>query len=462
MTTAQQRQQQQRDWFQQLLTRSDVSPDSNMAWLYRLRDDAKRAIKTLPTLGSKQEAWRYNRVNDIFDINFDSSSDFDNDIIEPDINDYLLPAFDSYRLVFINGHCATKLSDIKQLPEGVTLGSVKAGLRSMPEKMIHWFDRNHQHNEYMFTALNNALFNDGVYLHLDRSVHLDRPVEVIYLNNNHSQSAQYAGSMIQTRTIISLDVGASATLVERFINGSGTGNNETYFYNNVSEISLADDAELNHCRVQDESRQAYHLSSLYVTQKKHSAYHSSNLAFGGAWARTEYKVDFRAEAAICDLNGLYAVDNQQLIDFHLDVQHRAESCRSREHFKGILYGKGRAVFDGRILVDKQAQFSDAALINDNLLLVADAEIDTKPQLEIYADNVKCSHGTTVGKLDQQQMFYLRSRGIAENEARKILCQGYAAEIIDDIALPELQKHVAEKLMHALNKNDPGAGGHDGY
>jgi Fe-S cluster assembly protein SufD len=192
------------------------------------------------------------------------------------------------------------------------------------------------------------------------------------------------------------------------------------------------------------------LSSLYLSQQAQSHYQGTTLAFGSAWARTEYHTRFEQEGAACELNGLYTVGDGQLTDFHLDVQHSVPGCVSREQFKGVLYGKGRAVFDGRILVDKQAQHSDAQLTNDNLMLTRNAEVDTKPQLEIYADDVKCSHGTTIGQLDPQQVFYLRSRGIDETAARKILCLGFAGEVLDSIEVPALRDAVTRKLSDTLN------------
>lgn len=457
MTTSlqspQQRQQQQRDWFQQLLARGEVDSDKKLDWLWPLRKEAREAIKSLPVLNRKQEIWRYNRVEHIFNKSFDPQFNTDLDINNVTLKDYLLPAFNSYRLVFVNGRCAAELSNINGLPDGVTLGGVCVAMVSRPEPLVKLFEHRHQQNEQLFTALNNALFHDGVYLHIDQSVQLDRPVEIIYVNSNQTRSSQYHGSMIQTRTIIELDKGARGTIMEHFVSSD---NEEKYFYNNVTEIYLADDARLKHVRVQDESRSAYHLSTLSVTQKKHSHYHGTSVALGAAWSKTNYKVDFKQQQAECDLHGLYTVGDQQLTDFHLDVRHSVPSCRSREQFKGILYGKGRAVFDGRIVVDKQAQHSDAALTNDNLLLVHDAEVDTKPQLEIYADDVKCSHGTTVGRLDPQQLFYLRSRGIKEHDARKMLCLGFASDIVNSIDLAVVQDYVTEKISSTLKSGEIGS------
>ena len=447
--TPQQRQKLQREWFQQLIGNGEVNVVNDPGWLLPLREEARQSISTLPLLNRKLEAWRYNRVDNIFQNSFDPR--FDNDLEKKiSIEDIGLPAIQSYRLVFVNGRFELSLSEINELPEGVTLSGTGEALRTMPDQLRHWFDHIHQPDEQLFTALNNALFNDGVYLHINQSVTLDRPVEIIYLNNNHTRSDQHVGSMIQTRNVIDLELGASVTVIEHFISSNQL---EKYFHNNVTEINLADDAELKHYRIQDESRQAHHLSRVHVTQQKCSRYFSTCLAFGGIWSKSEYRVEFQAQQAECDLHGLYTVGDQQLTDFHLDVQHRVPSCRSSEQFKGILYGKGRAVFDGRILVDRQAQHSDAALTNDNLLLVRDAEVDTKPQLEIYADDVKCSHGTTVGRLDPQQLFYMRSRGIAEHSARKMLCQGFAADIIDSFEQQQLRDYVSEKISRTLNSGE---------
>ncbi len=446
LQTPQQRQQLQREWFQQLVVGAEVDAEYDPDWLLPLREKALQSISTLPLLNRKQEAWRYNRVDNIFQNSFDPL--FDNDLEQKIcIEDIGLPAIDSYRLVFINGRIDLSLSELSELPAGVILTGTAEALRTIPDQLMSSFDHLHQPGEQLFTALNTALFNDGVYLHVNQSVTLDRPVEIIYLNNNLTRSEQHVGSMIQTRNIIDLESGASATVIEHFISNN---KHEKYFHNNFTDINLADDSRLRHYRIQDESRLAYHLSNVQITQHRRSRYFSTCLAFGGLWSKSAVRVEFQAQQAECDLLGLYTVGDQQLTDFHLDVQHRVPSCRSSEQFKGILYGRGRAVFDGRILVDRQAQHSDAALTNDNLLLVRDAEVNTKPQLEIYADDVKCSHGTTVGRLDPEQLFYMRSRGIAEHSARKMLCQGFATDIIESFELQQLRDYASEKIAHTLN------------
>ena len=431
-----------RSWFEQLIRQPSpglLGPEP--AWLDESRAQARRAIAELPVPNRKQENWRYSAVEGLLKNSFQPAADtiFDPQMLDPE--GWLLPGCETHRLVFANGHHVPQLSSSEPLPAGVTLGNLRTALGSDSKWIASWFGQAAGHSEDLFTALNTVLANDGTLIHVDEHVKVEQPIEVVYLNSGDDDA-----SLIQPRNLMVLEAGARAVLVERFI-GSGEAR---YFNNNLTEIALRTGATLTHYRVQDETPNAWHLSSLYLTQAQQSCYHGTTLAFGGAWARTDYQTRFMHEGAECVLNGLYTVGDRQLTDFHLNIQHSVPGCTSRERFKGILYGKGRAVFDGRILVDRQAQHSDAQLTNANLLLTRDAEVDTKPQLEIYADDVKCSHGTTVGQLDPEQVFYLRSRGIAADTAHKMLCLGFAGEIIDTIELPPLRDYATHRLATTLN------------
>jgi len=432
---------QQVRWFEQQLAQggpSQPEPD----WLEQVREDARRAASRLPALNRKQEAWRYTSIENLLKHSFQSAND-SLDLTVEDISDGLLPAMNAYRLVFVNGRYRASLPSLESepFPDGVTLGSLSAACIRDAGLLAAWFGKTANPVEHIFTALNTALIDDGLFIHVGPHVELERPVEVIYITTELENTC-----LVPTRNLILLESGAGATLVERFISQGPS----MYFHNNLTEISVGEGASLSHYRVQDESRNAWHLSSLYLSQGSHSVYRGVTLAFGAAWSRTDYHAGLTQASAHCLLNGFYAVGDRQLTDFHLNVQHVAPACTSREKFKGLLHGKGRAVFDGHILVEKQAQYSDAHLANDNLMLVRDAEVDTKPQLEIYADNVKCSHGTTVGQLDPQQVFYLRSRGIDARAARRLLSQGFAAEIIETIDVVELREHITDKLTGILN------------
>jgi len=244
---------------------------------------------------------------------------------------------------------------------------------------------------------------------------------------------------------VSLSAGASATIVERY---ASIGSSE-YFTNALSEISLGGDARLEHLRVQEESGAAYHLGGVRVVQEKDSRYAGVAVALGGAWSRCEHHVDFAGPGASFELDGLYLAGDGQYVDHHLDIRHGVPGCRSRETFKGLLHGAGRGVFDGRIVVEKQAQKTDAALNNANLLLSRNAEVDTKPQLEIYADDVKCSHGAAVGQIQPGELFYLRSRGIPEVQARQMLCLGFAQEVLDACGLPALRSRLEAAVARQI-------------
>lgn len=444
------RAEQQHDWLKKIIVQSEsVQIKNKPDWFHQSRSKAKRVVMSMPVLNRKQEAWRYSQVDKLFKQNFKLITENSNDQ-QININDWAITGFDSLRLVFVNGQFIGAMSAVLDVPDNVSIGGLHAAIELDPKQIISWFSDKHEATDQLFSAMNTACLNDGAIINIGDHVEVDKPIEVIYLNTSdlsQFDAVDSDGVMAQTRNIISLGIGSKVTLVERFI-GVEQGK---YFHNNLSDVLLAEGAILKHYRVQDESRDAYHLSNLQVSQQKNSRYVGTYIAFGAGWSKTDISVSFKAEEAECILKGLYVVGDEQLTDYHLNVKHNVPACTSREHFKGILYGKGRAVFDGHILVEKQAQHSDAQLTNNNLMLTRDAEVDTKPQLEIYANDVKCGHGTTVGQIDAQQLFYMRSRGLSETMANKLICLGFAGDIIDSIDEKILSDHVAEKLVNALNE-----------
>ncbi len=453
-----------REWLNDLLSKegSDNSlTESSNDWLDSIRHNAEVSIAQMKMPTRKDEIWRYSNLDKIFSQPFklaDKTSAF---FPELNLDDHIIPGLESYQIVIANGCCISELSNMSDLPEGVTISNLQDA-RSLSAFPVSTFLGQISGKEsHIFSALNTALINEGIFIHIGTGVKLDRPIEIISITTESENSL-----LLQPRTLLVMEEGAAATVVERYIsnaNSSGfkmntfknnelTSNdaNHLYFNNNLIEIILQDKAALNHYRIQDESKQAYHMGSVFVSQMTCSEYKHTTYASGGHWARTDIHVDFNGQSAQCHLNGLYSVGEQQLIDFHTKVQHHAPDCLSQEHFKGILYGKGgRAVFDGHIIVDKDAQATDAHMSTSNLLLTRNAEIDTKPQLEIYADNVKCSHGASVGQLEAEQIFYLRSRGINESRAKQMLCLGFAAEIINTIEIESLVEIITKQLQEKI-------------
>lgn len=432
----------QHSWLERHLGAVPVQPHEPPppSWLAEARQQARQSAMRLPLHGRQHESWRYSSIEGLLRQSF-SLSKQGHDLHAGRVNENRLPGLDSYRVVMVNGSYSHNLSRLEALPSGARLVGFGEALSSDPELLAACFKGMPSHEGNIFSALNTALGSDGFVLYLEPNVQLQRPIEVVHLNLGAEQQL-----MMTPRNLVVLQPGAEATLVERFIGDSPA----VYFHNSLTRISLQQGAVLRHYRLQQESLAAWHLSSLSISQQSRSEYRGATLAFGGGWSRTEYQLDFDERHASCSLNGLYMVGDKQFSDFHLKIRHLAAECDSRERFRGILHGEGRAVFDGHILVDRDAQHSDAQLSNDNLMLTRNAEIDTKPQLEIYADDVKCSHGTTVGQLDPQQLFYMRSRGIGETAARAMLCRGFAAEIIDGIEPEALRSHAALLLDSSLD------------
>jgi Fe-S cluster assembly protein SufD len=426
-----------RNWFEQLLV--PTQSDSETLPLAQARQEARRAVQELPIPGRRQEAWRYTSVGEILAQGF-TPAEPDLDLgLTAEVNDWLLPTTDTHRLLFINGHFAPAFSSVDNLPEGVTLGGLRGALHRDPKALTVWFGQTANHRRDIFTALNTALMNDGLFIHVGRDIALERPIEVMHLN-----LAPERPLLIQPRNLIVLEAGARAELIERF----RSVGESVYFHNGVSELLVEERAELRHTRLQEESRSAYHLHESFLAQAADSRYRLSAFSLGGKWSRDDLQVRFQGEGADCETHGLSLVGDRQLADQHLDVLHDTPRNASRHNFKGIAYGDGKSVFDGRILVEKDAQKTDAHLNNKNLLLSRRAEVDTKPQLEIYADDVQCSHGTSVGQLDPQQLFYMRSRGIDAAKAMKMLCVGFAGEVLETIDYESIRWH-AESGMQAI-------------
>jgi len=418
-------------------------PADNGLWLTEQR---RAAIDKLFDLGlpqSRQEAWRYTDVQGLLEQGF-ITSDEAAEIPLDEVRQQLLKEPVAARLVFVDGLYQSELSETNAA--GVHIDSLRGAMAKADQATLQAVGSLSGAGSHGFAALNLATMQDGAVIRVEAGSKLEQPIELLHLASRNA-----TGRSLRPRHLIILEADAQASLVERYL----ALDEVSYFNNLVCEIVLEQGASLYHQRVQQESRQAYHLSDLHLGLAADSHYRGVNASLGGLWSRTNINNRFNAVGAVCELDGLYLVDDEQLADYHLDVDHAVPGCASRENFKGILNGRGRAVFDGRILVREQAQKSDAHLSNANLMLSRQAEIDTKPQLEILADNVQCSHGTTVGQLDSQALFYLRSRGLNEDQARRLLCMGFAQEILDRFETESLREALSESIharIEASNSN----------
>ena len=440
-----------RDWINSLMSHGyDQLPGKHLAWIDQKRQQARNDIQSHELPHRKLEAWRYTSIDKLVKQPFVRTQESFYALQDSDIEDWILNENDSHRLVFANGHCIPWLSNIESLPSDIKIGSLRASLSTDPEVIEKYLAKHPaQFSQDIFLSLNTAFIDDGLFIHVPKNIKVEKPIEVYYLS-----LAQEDAPLVLPRNLVVLESGASATLIEHY----GSTGNSVYFNNNVTELFVDDNAQLTHYRLQDESEQSHHLGRIKLVQGADSTYNSAHFALGASWSRSDIDVEFSGKGAHCELNGLYMVKDGHLADFHLNVVHNHAHCSSLENFRGILAGKGRAVFDGRIVVEKHAQKTDAHLTNKNLLLSRDAEVDTKPQLEIYADDVKCSHGTTVGRIDPKQIFYLRSRGIDEANAKRMLCIGFAGEILEKLALDEVKSfvetRVLDRLVSATDEGNP--------
>ena len=340
------------------------------------------------------------------------------------------------RLVFVNGHYAPELSALQPLPEGVIVGSlahaISANRRSVEPHLAGYASfQNHA-----FVALNTAFMQDGAFIHIPPEIIVAAPIHLLFVSTAPAQA-----TVSYPRNLMLVDRGGQATVVESYVGVA----HEVYLTNAVTEVVAGEHAVINHYRMQQESKAAFHMATLQVHQDRSSHVISHAIALGGALARNEITVVLAGEGSECTLNGLFMVAGQQHVDNQTRIEHVQPYCTSRELYKGVLDGKGRGVFNGTIYVHKAAQKSNAKQTNKNLLLSPEAWINTKPQLEIYNNDVKCGHGSTIGRLDEEALFYLRSRGIGLEQARSLLTYAFASEMLSQINIEPMQAALHETL-----------------
>jgi len=327
-------------------------------------------------------------------------------------------------LVFVDGHFAPGLSHRPPLAAGVSVEPFASALSRDPALLEGAFARSTAQELTPFAALNAAFAADGAVVRIPAGVHIEQPLHLLYVT---TQAA--AGAAVQMRTVVQVDRGARLQLVESY---AGLERAEV-LSNVVTEVAVAEAAWVEHTRIQRENPAAYHIGLTQVEQGRDSHYRSFTLAEGAAIARHDLRARLSGENIETLLYGLYLGRGEQLVDNHTTIFHDQPNCRSWEVYKGILDGDSHAVFNGKVLVQPEAQKTDAKQTNRNLLLSAGAKVDTKPQLEIFADDVKCTHGATVGRIDESAFFYLQSRGIARDHAQRILTYAFAAEVVNEVA-----------------------------
>ena len=408
-----------------------MADQPDQTWLTNLNNSGRDAFENTQWPTRKTEAFKYCSLKALSDNPFTADAPettATNEIIRATA---AIPHFDGYQLVLVNGQLNTELSDAIAL-EQVTLFSqatqeqqalAKEYLgKSLGQTTNGELDANH-----LFNHLNHAALQDGVLVEIKRNSRLDKPLHICYL----STSAD-AGFSVNSRILVVMETNAELELVEHY--SSLDKQSDASFTNALTEVIVGDNARLIHYRLQLMHNDALHIGSCWVNLKRDAQYQAFHLALGSQLTRNDIVVHHSSGGSHSDISGVYVPQGKQLVDFHTCIEHAAAHCTSNEVFRGIINDQAKAVFNGRIHIHKDAQKTLAELSNKNLLLTNQAEINTKPELEIYADDVKCAHGATVAQLDDKARFYLQSRGISEDEAQVMLSFGFINELLD--AMPD--------------------------
>ncbi len=409
-------------------------PGRHLQWLERHRQLNIDALSRDGFPSQRDEDWRYTNVKTITSSAFQTA--VDDQINEGALTGLFTEGLDSYRVVLINGQLLSSYGLKPPSEKELILMPLAEALEPYAQLIREYFEENDGSRLAAdgFTALNHAWSSEGVFIKVEAGIHLDKPIELIMVG--------YGDDTInQPRNLIVIGEGAQVTILERSVNlehGASLTNAHT-------RISLADDAQVDYYIMQELNERSSHIGSTKVNQMRDSRFSIHTLTLGGRLVRNTLRVELRQPGAHCDMLGLYSADGRQHIDNHTSVIHAANGCSSHELYKGVLNHRARAVFHGCIRVDAGAQQTDASQTNNNLLLSRDAEVDSKPQLEIYADDVKCSHGATVGQLDPESLFYLRTRGIDEQWARSLLTFAFLNDVLEKIKLPSIRDHIESVL-----------------
>ena len=427
------------------LTEFDRFKNSRLPdWLPKQRADALEYLQSNGFPTRKREKWKYTDVSPITRRKFTLGPAAPEAMDEGFIDTLRFSGLDCHDLVFINGGFSERLSRAGNLPDEVTarsLASMKSENPALPERFLTGPGEEIDH---AFTALNIAFLNDGALIHIPDGTQVLAPIHVIYATDKNTESI-----MSHPRNLIVLGRQARATIIETYAGREDT----EYFTNSRTQILCQDSAQLDYYKIQQESHRAFHIDNTKIRQQRNSRIDCHSLSLGGSLARSDIDVELDEPGAEINLNGLYLANGRQHIDNHTLIEHKQPHTVSNEHYRGVMGGRARAVFNGKVIVHEQAQKTQAHQSNANLLLSGNAEVDTKPELEIYADDVKCSHGATVGRLDENMLFYLRARALDKDTAKSLLIYAFADEVIRNIKLPELRNRLEYNVVGELPDTD---------
>lgn len=413
----------------------DLSP--TVPWLQLVRGSAMDRFEVLGFPTVHDEDWKYTNLAPLAKQSFVPATRSED--VSVDAARFVYPETKSAHLVVVNGFLSEELSDKTALENVVAIDLLAAVSDARYNKIARaYLARNAGYHNNGLAALNTAFLQSGLFVLIPKNVKVETPIQVTFLTDGETASFP--------RLLVVAEEHSSATLIESFVS---TGDQQ-YFTNAVAEIIVKEGARLEHYRVQRESDKAFHTSLTSAELGRHGSYDTTSINLGGRLSRHDVSVVMENEGAECRVDGLYLAGSDQHTDTHSVIDHQQPNCNSHQLYKGILDGNARAVFNGKIFVREGAQKTDAMQTNKNLLLSPQARVDTKPQLEIYADDVKCAHGAAVGQIDQEELFYLQTRGINPELGRGLLTYGFAEEVIRKIKIESIKHQLDEIVLRQLD------------
>ncbi len=412
------------------------------SWLHAIRKDALSRFGELGFPTTRDEEWRFTSISPIARVPFKPADPIPNFLTISEISKFTVCEARCTQLVFLNGYYSETLSTAKFLPKGVYVSNLAGALESNRALLEPFLARYASYRNNAFTALNTAFISDGAFVYLPANTVLKEPIHLLFLSTSQTDPA-----LSVPRSLIVLGNGSQSSIVESY----ASLDRGLYFTNAVTEMLVGADCTVDHYKLQRESDNSFHVAAMHVIQDRDSSFSSHSLSFGGSLVRNNIAVVLNGNGADCALNGLYVTKGHQHVDNHTSIDHAKPNCTSRELYKGILDDNSTGVFNGRIMVRKDAQKTNAKQTNKNLLLSKNAGINTTPQLEILADDVKCTHGATIGQLNEEELFYLRSRGIDKDSARTLLTYAFASELLGAVRIKPIQCQIDLVMLNRLSR-----------
>lgn len=403
-----------------------------------LHDFRKKSIEYLSSIdlpSIDNEDWKYTNITFLNKENFDIISE-KLDFTFDHISKFLFDNLEHSLITFVNGLYIKNLSKLLDIPAGVEILSLSDAIKHNYPQVQKYLGKLADNNENFFTSLNSSFILDGAFVYIPDGKIVEDPIHIIFYQNTEANNI-----LIQPRNLFIIGKNAQASIIEHYVSDTDT----KYFTNTVTEIFVDDNGNLDHIKLQEESLNSIHMARMESKQQRSSNLRSHLISTGAKFSRNEFNSCFNGEGSESTLNGLFMIDGEQLFDAHTMIDHAKPHCNSYEHYKGILQGTSKGVFNGKVMVRQDAQKTNAFQENNTILLSENAVMNTKPQLEIFADDVKCSHGATIGKLNEEAKFYLKTRGIGEEAATAMLIHAFASDVITSIKIESLRDYI-EKII----------------